>query len=231
MEKRNRWLAMACVIGLGFTCLAKGQVTSRNAPAKTSDTSNAKKADSAAEKLIKATYDRLSIYHRAARLQEGIADVALIEPSLTMKFRLANFRTGPIQELLNTVMQDVVTLPTEQIITLTRGVSRFNHDVEQVTFKARWTDGQYASINDRQWTVGDLLRMEPTKYFDIGEYASYEVTVSLAGKSRTYRALVLFHNLYGSSDSKPEFWDNVVGLGGNLTLVYREKRAPFQLKR
>jgi hypothetical protein len=232
MENRNRWLAMACVIGLGFTCLAKGQVTSKNTSDKNSDTSAAKKADSAAEKLVRATYDRLSTYHRAARLQEGIADVALIEPSLTLKFRLGNFRTGPIQELLGTVTKDVVTLPTEQIITLTRGVSQFNHDAEQATFKARWTDGQYASVNDRQWTVGDMMGMEPTKYFDVGEYASYEVTVSLAGKSRTYRALVLFHNLYGSSDdSKPEFWDNVVGMGGNLTQVYREKRAPFQLKR
>jgi hypothetical protein len=71
--------------------------------------------------------------------------------------------------------------------------------------------GQYASIYDRRWTVGDLFNFEPNKYYDVGQYASYVVTVSFKGKSRTYRALALFHNPHGSVESlKPEIRDTIV---------------------
>jgi len=75
------------------------------------------------------------------------------------------------------------------------------------------------------YTIAEILKVSPSKSYDVGEFAIYDVKVSFLGKSRKYRALALFHNLYGSTQNPaPFFWDNVVGLGGVLTDVLNEKR-------
>ena len=69
------------------------------------------------------------------------------------------------------------------------------------------------------------MRLFPKQSYDIGEYVAYDVTASYLGKSRTYRALALFHNLYVSSQNlEPVFWDNIAGTGGILTDVRNERR-------
>ena len=111
------------------------------------------------------------------------------------------------------------------VIEVTRSVNTLNNGPEFVAYTAQWTKGEYASVYDRNWTIADLFGFEPGLYYDIGEYALYDVIVSFKGKTRTYRALALFHNPYGSvKNLKPSFWDTVVGSGGSLTEVWNEKR-------
>jgi hypothetical protein len=81
-------------------------------------------------------------------------------------------------------------------------------------------------LYDREWTIGDLLAFQSADYFDASSYASYQVTVSLDGRSRTYRALAIFHDADGASGAI-DFWDDVAGFGGGVTRAARETRDVF----
>src|SRR5207253_2135955 len=77
----------------------------------------------------------------------------------------------------------------------------------------------------RDFTVADLFALEPERYFDAGDYLSYEVTVSMDGQTHTYLALALFHNRYGDDlEAGPEIWDSVSGMHGLVRAVWQEKR-------
>jgi hypothetical protein len=187
------------------------------------------------ETLVRATYDKLIIYHKAARLQVAIAKNIFREAAPIPEFVVRDFRSGPIKEILQSKHSDLVTLPSGDIITVGQGIIRNNNEPEEATFEMNWTKGQYASIYDRQWTMSDAFAIESPKYIDVGEYATYEVTVRLENRTRTYRALVLFHNPYAGTYQtreplRPEFWDSIVGMGGTLTQVWEETRQPFSEK-
>jgi hypothetical protein len=178
------------------------------------------------EKLVRDTYDKLVRLNRAAQLiGKTSMNPATIDPDASLKFELRNFRVGPIGEIWHSLSSDMSTLPSGEIIRLNRARTQLNNEEEHVAFMAQWASGQYASAYDPKWTVGDLIGFEPEEYSDVGAYASYEVTVFFLGKSRTYRALALFHNTFGSEESLvPSFWDTIVGLGGVLTAVWKEAR-------
>jgi hypothetical protein len=183
------------------------------------------------EKLVRLAYKKLALYNRAARRHDAGERNQGLDPKLALAFELKNFHVGPIQELSNSRYKDLVTLPVGEIITGTHAISQFNGGEEQVSYSAKWANGQYTSGYDPHWTVNDRFQFEPDKYYDVVEYASYEVTVSFEGKTRTYRAMTVFHRPYGAaSQLKPELWDCVVGLGGTLTQFVYERRQPFGLK-
>jgi hypothetical protein len=72
---------------------------------------------------------------------------------------------------------------------------------EMVGYDARWSTAQYSNMSDpKVATVSDMLRLMGPDYTDVGKYTAYSVTVTLEGRSRNYRALLLFHTPYGSSD-------------------------------
>src|SRR5262249_5327853 len=98
----------------------------------------------------------------------------------------------------------------------------------EATFEAEWQPGQYASVFDPAWTVADVFHLEAARYYDIKSYVAYQVVVTLKGKSRSYKALTLFHETRPSSAvGAPEFWDAIVnGLGS----VWEEKRPPYKAK-
>ncbi len=177
------------------------------------------------EKIVRAAYEKLTMLNRASRLLlPAAAERATGDPDI-LRFELRNFRTGPIQDILSVAGSEISSPPTGEIILLTRAISVLDQDQEQVAYKADWTSGQYAAVYDAKWTVADLLGFDPERYFDVSEYASYDVTVFFKSRSRTYRALALFHNPYRSPDElKPSFWDTIVGMGGTLTDVWNEKR-------
>ena len=177
------------------------------------------------EKVVRAAYEKLTMLNKAAWAGKSLSDKTSQDDDQVLMFALSNFRIGPIQDVWGALHSKIKTDGSGEIIRLTRSVRRLNKGPEHVTYEAQWTTGQYASIYDRQWTIGDLLTHEPDKYYDVGEYALYDVTVSYQGKTRTYRALALFHNPYRSTAPlKPEFWDTVVGMGGALTELWYEKR-------
>lgn len=232
MRKQSYFAPIACLLCLTFIGSAEAQELSAQKISLTAGSSAMQKKKSTLspeEKVVRAAYDKLTMLNKAALLPgDRATGDSTAEPSF-LKFELGNFRVGPIQEILNSRQSEIITGATGEIIELTRTRFQLNQGEEQVAYQARWTSGQYASIYDRQWTVQDLMGYEADKFYDVGEYALYDVTVSFKGKTRTYRALALFHNPYGSVENlTPSFWDSVVGLGGSLTQLWKEQRPALK---
>jgi hypothetical protein len=177
------------------------------------------------EKIVRAAYQKLTRLSKAALRQLAIEEEPPSDDTLYLRFELSGFHVGPIQEILGARDSEIKTGYQGDVIELTRSVNILNHGPEFVAYMAQWSKGQYASVYDRNWTIADLFSFTPNLYYDVGEYALYDVTVSFQGKTRSYRALALFHNAYGSARNlKPTFWDTVVGSGGSLTQVWNETR-------
>jgi len=182
----------------------------------------------AQEKLVRETYRKLEIYNAAAQVfqKEQSGRAARSQPRLS--FELADFRSGNVQEIAASRYAELVTLPSGEVVSLTHGSHSLDQGAEEATFAAAWERGQYASVYDPQWTISDVLNFEPARYFDIAGYTSYQVTVNLEGRSRTYRGLALFHRGARPDDAgAPEFWDGVVN---GLNRVWEEKRPAYKAK-
>ncbi|HEX5886748.1 MAG TPA: hypothetical protein VFY67_19555, partial [Pyrinomonadaceae bacterium] len=175
------------------------------------------------EKLVRETYRKLEHYNAAAQMFQSEQTRKPLRSEANLSFELNDFHSGDIREILNQRYVELVTLPTGEVISLTRGGHSLDDGPQEATFGAAWEHGQYASVFDPMWTISDVFHFEAARYFDIKSYVSYQVTVKLEEKSRTYRALALFHETNGA----PEFWDAIVNGLGN---VWEEKRPPYQSK-
>ena len=182
----------------------------------------------AQEKLVRETYRKLEIYNAAAQVFQQEQSGRAARSQARLSFELADFRSGNAQEIGASRYAELVTLPRGEIVSLTHGSHALDQGAEEATFAAAWERGQYASVFDPQWTISDVVNFEPARYFDIASYSSYQVTVNFEGKSRTYRALALFHRELRSDDAgAPEFWDGVVN---GLNRVWEEKRPAYKAK-
>lgn len=180
------------------------------------------------EKLIRDTYTKLETYNAAAQVMQHEFTRKRIRPDASLRFELTDFHSGDLKEILNQPYARLITLPAGDIISLTRGSHVLDGGAEEATFAAAWERGRYASVFDPQWTIADAFHFEPEKYYDITAYTSYQVTVRLEGRSRTYRALALFHEKSkGAETGAPEFWDAVVN---GVTSVWQEKRPSYKTK-
>src|SRR5262245_32661027 len=181
------------------------------------------------EKVIRETYRKLEFYNAAAQVFRKEQSNRRFGSEAGLTFELTDFRSGNVQEIAGRRYAELVTLPTGEIVSLTHGSHAQDEGAEEATFAAAWERGQYASVFDPQWTISDVLNFEPARYYDIAGYTSYQVTVRLEGKSRTYRALVLFHDTQGNSAAvgRPEFWDAVAN---GLNRVWEEKRPSYTSK-
>src|ERR1043165_9326474 len=180
------------------------------------------------EKLIRDTYRRLELYNAAAQIFQQEQSGHSPRPQARLSLELSDFRSGNMQEIASQRYAELVTLPTGEVVSLTHGSHSLNSGAEEATFAAAWEHGQYAPVLDPQWTINDVLNFEPARYYDIESYTSYQVVVSLEGKSRTYRALALFHRASRSDGSgAPEFLDAVVN---GVDRVWEEKRPAYKAK-
>lgn len=180
------------------------------------------------ERLIRETYRKLEIYNAAAQVFRQEQSNQSFGSEARLSFELSDFRSGNVQEIAGRRYAELVTLPAGEIVSITHGSHTENGGAEEATFAAAWERGQYASVFDPQWTISDVLNFEPARYYDIAGYTSYQVTVRLAGKSRTYRALALFHSAdRGSETGAPEFWDAVVN---GVKRVWEETRPAYTSK-
>src|SRR5688572_3560205 len=207
-NRRTVILILICVV------VAPGVVHARSAAAQ--------------EKLIRETYHKLEIYNAAAQIFHREQSSRRLRSRANLSFELTDFRSGDVREIAGRRYAELVTLPTGEIVSLTHGSHSLDQGAEEATFSATWERGQYASVYDPQWTINDVFNFEPARYYDITGYTSYQVTVRLEGKSRTYRALALFRNPLPSGDEgRPEFWDAVVN---GLNRVWEEKRPAYTPK-
>lgn len=172
------------------------------------------------EQLIRETYAKLERYNAAAQVLQNEFTKKAFRAEANLRFELGEFRSGAIEEILGQAYAGLVTLPTGDVVSLTRGSHVLDDGPEEATFGAAWERGQYASVFDPHWTVADVFHFEPEKYYDVAAYTSYQVTVNLEGRSRTYRAVALF-----GQGGAPEFWDAIVN---GVTRVWQEKRPPYK---
>ena len=180
------------------------------------------------EKMVRETYRKLEIYNAAAQLFDNERTRASFRPEASLKFELHDFRSGNVQEILNKPYAELVTAPSGDIVSLSRGGHSQDGGPQEATFGAAWERGQYASVFDPLWSVADVFDFEAARYYDIKTYISYGVTVRLNGRSRSYRALALFREAADTSGlGAPEFWDAVVNGVGS---VWEEKRPPYKSK-
>jgi len=180
------------------------------------------------EKIVRDTYGKLETYNAAAQIFQNEFTRKPLRSDANLKFVLSEFRVGNIQEILYTPYRDLVTLPTGEIVSLTRGGHSLNGGPQEAAFDAAWEPGQYASVFDPGWTVADVFHFEAARYYNVRTYASYQVTVTLEGRSRSYNAVALFRDGPGDSDlGAPEFWDTIVNGVGN---VWEEKRPAYKAK-
>jgi len=177
------------------------------------------------EKLVRETYKKLETYNAAAQIFRNEYTTNPIRAEANLNFELTGFRSGDVQEILHKRYADLVTMPTGDIVSLTRGGHSMDGGPQEATFAAAWEPGRYASVFDPMWTVGDVFHFEAARYYDVRTYVAYQVTVKLEGRTRTYRALALFHEL--SDPGAPEFWDAVVSGVGD---VWKEKRPAYKTK-
>jgi hypothetical protein len=182
------------------------------------------RSNAAREKIVRETYRKLEIYNAAAQVFENERTRKPFRSEANLKFELADFHFGNVQEILNKPYTELVTTPSGDVVSLTRGGHSEDGGPQEATFGATWERGQYASVFDPAWTVADVFHFEAARYFDITTYVSYRVTLRLNGRTRTYRALVLFR---AAPDASPEFWDAVVDGVGR---VWEEKRPPYKAK-
>jgi len=176
------------------------------------------------EKVVRETYRKLEIYNAAAQVFANERTLTRFQPEASLKFELGDFRSGNVQDIINTPYAELVTTPSGDVVSLTRGGHSEDGGPQEATFGAAWERGQYASVFDPAWTVADVFHFEAARYYDVRTYVSYRVTVRLEGRARTYRALALFRE---TPEASPEFWDGIVdGVGS----VWEEKRPPYKSK-
>src|SRR5215216_4866717 len=186
------------------------------------------RSDAGQETVVRETYRKLEIYNAAARIFQKEMTRRPIRAEANLAFELTAFRSGNVTEILNQRYADLVTLPTGDVVSLTRGGHSLDGGPQEATFAAAWEHGQYASVFDPACTVTDVFQFEAARYYDVKTYVAYQVTVKLDGRTRTYRALALFHEPRDPGDAgAPEFWDAVVnGMG----TVWEEKRPAYKEK-
>jgi hypothetical protein len=180
------------------------------------------------EKVVRETYKKLENYNAAAQIFQNEYTQRRLRADANLTFELNDFRSGNVEEILHQRYAELVTLPTGDIISLTRGGHSLDGGPQEATFTAEWEPGRYAAVFDPMWTVADVFHFEAARYYDVKTYVGYQVTVKLEGRSRTYRALAVFHESQDSlNPGPPEFWDAIVtGLGD----VWKEKRPAYKTK-
>jgi hypothetical protein len=224
MKSRNPFLAVVVVsLLLANSTLAQNLSTGiKDKGIEPSENSFA----ASAEKLVRAAYEKLTRYNRAYLLVDDRMASDLPSEERYLRFELRNFKIGPIQEILSLKHSEVHTVIVPEVISLARLTTTLNGGDPHVAYSARWIAESYAPGYDARWTMNDLMSHEAAKYQDVGAYAAYDVTVRFQGKVRAYRALVLFHNPYGSTTEKlkPTFWDIISGSAGALKDLWEEQR-------
>ena len=181
--------------------------------------------DRSLEKVVRETYRKLENYNAAAQIFQNEHTKKSLRPDANLSFELSDFGSGDVRDILYKPYAELVTLPTGDIISLTRGGHSLDGGPQEATYAAAWEPGQYASVFDPAWTIADVFHFEAARYYDVKTYVGYQVTVKLEGRSRTYRALALFRD--STAHDKPEFWDAIViGVGD----VSKDKRPAYRSK-
>jgi hypothetical protein len=232
MRNRGRILALLTVV---FSTLALApqvfsQTTTVFVESKPSQQIGESHGILSEENLLKLAYGRLILYVKAGHGYKAAQNKETYSSGDELQFELENLHTGPVEEILDRPYGTLVTKPTGHVLRILPNLRRFEADPEHVLYEARWVGNDYKDTLLEDWdsTVRDALRLLGDQTADVDKYTSYEVTINLEGRQRTYRAMVLYHNGFQSTaEPRVDFADNIVGQGA-LTQALYEGRPPVR---
>ncbi|HYW72033.1 MAG TPA: NBR1-Ig-like domain-containing protein [Pyrinomonadaceae bacterium] len=174
------------------------------------------------EKLVRDVYARLMRYQAAARDALAGGDSGQVEPNEYLTVELRDIRSGPISEIYLKPLTEMLTPRSGDLLNVKPVYFRNGDNIPHAYYEVEWgaapttaqltidrgphkesldkpatggdrlpdTEGQLPSPVE---TVADMLGKGGNKFADVQGYTSYQVTIRLGGKQRTYRALVLYH--------------------------------------
>ncbi|HLG15120.1 MAG TPA: hypothetical protein VJH03_11545 [Blastocatellia bacterium] len=145
------------------------------------------------EKLVRGAYVKLMRYNSAYAAE--IADARNQAPRREdgIEFELRNFHTGRISEITDELYEELVTEPTGDILNVTPSYRNQPDSPRFARYIVDWAKGNTTAVGRKGITVGEILGLGNDLQTDVDFYSSYEVTVRLLGKERTYRAMALYH--------------------------------------
>ena len=198
---------------------------------KHSGTKPARREISRESSLLKLAYGKLLLYVKAGRGYNAARKNGTYNVGEDLSFQLQNIHTGPIEEIMDAPYGSLVTKPAGHVVRITTNSRRFDGGPEHALYQASWVRSDYKRTMLEDWEgskVRDVFRLIGGQTSDVDKYTSYEVTVSLDGRQRTYRAMALYHNGFQSAvEPKVELVDNIVGTA-TLTGAFYEQRAPVR---
>lgn len=200
--------------------LAKKGVQDQIPPVRETTVKGKSKAVSFEEQTVRALYEKVTTLNRASLIARFNAEPT---EDQVLRFELSNFKVGPIANILAKRADDVTTGRTGPFVELTRQIAQLNGGPEHVGYSATWTNGEYASIYEPEWTMNDVLNFQADKNADLRRYTTFQVRLRFQGKQTDYRAVALFPDRQ-DVNCQPRFWDLLVGRGGVLNDVWSEKR-------
>jgi len=109
---------------------------------------------SAAEKLVRETYRKLETYHAAAHDYKNDLSRKTNRSEAGLSFELSDFRFGKVDEILNQRYAELVTLPTGDVVSLTRGGHSLDGGPQEAT---AWSSRRYSIT----WSVRNDWDREP----------------------------------------------------------------------
>lgn len=144
------------------------------------------------EKLVRSAYVKLMRYQHAyvAELADGNKRAPLREDNI--EFELGSFHTGPIKEVADAPYLEMVTEPEGDALAVSPIYRNQPNEPKFALYIVNWTKRNLAYNGGSGITVGEILGLGMEAQEGVEFYSSYEVTMRLAGKERTYRAMALY---------------------------------------
>jgi hypothetical protein len=202
------------------------------------------------EKLVRDVYARLMRYQSAAMDELTAREDKASAPEDYLTFELRDIRSGPVAEVWNRPLADLVTERSGALVSLKPTHLRDGGGPVYAYYAAQWatlsdvaerSDARPSKGQDAKTTVGQMLHRGGESLEGINRYTSYEVTVHLNGKQRTYRALALYQlqssaeghsqteQNHGARPARVEMLDNITQ---GMSAVYNDEsplvRSPWK---
>ena len=190
-----------------------------------------------AESLLRSTYGRLALYVTAGRGYQSETQQTDYHSEEELTFRIANVRTGPIEEIASQRYGGLVTRPGGDTLQITTATRHFDEDPFYVLYDAKWIVQEYGGGIVEDWdasSVEDVVRLAGEAMPTVDRYIAYEVTVSMDGQQRSYNALALRHATPTNGIREWEFIDTVAGQAAVKSAATERRppvRAPWRLFR
>lgn len=144
------------------------------------------------EKLVRDVYARLMRYQSAAADELSAKTVKEAQPEDYLVFELRGIHSGPIQEIYARPLAELLTPRDGEILSIKPDRRRKGKDLPHASYGAKWSPAGSVGTQSAGATVASMLLQAGSRFANVTQYTSYQVTARLNGKERTYRALVLY---------------------------------------